>query len=59
MIFSSVHGIKHPNLFGNWICCDLLKEQDELESGYTGGFVLFTLPQLNSPNQIHSGIARR
>ncbi|GLB38641.1 putative protein modification by small protein conjugation [Lyophyllum shimeji] len=38
MIYSSVAGIKHPNLNGNWICCDLLKEQDELERGYTGGY---------------------
>ncbi|KAF8073957.1 hypothetical protein FPV67DRAFT_776506 [Lyophyllum atratum] len=38
MIYSSVAGIKHPNLSGNWICCDLLKEQDELERGYTGGY---------------------
>ncbi|KAF5382648.1 hypothetical protein D9615_002708 [Tricholomella constricta] len=37
MIYSSIAGIKHPNLSGNWICCDLLKEQDELEIGYTGG----------------------
>ncbi|KAG5634441.1 hypothetical protein H0H81_001943, partial [Sphagnurus paluster] len=39
MIYSSVAGIKHPNLNGNWICCDLLKEQEELEKGYTGGYV--------------------
>ncbi|KAG5645990.1 hypothetical protein DXG03_004591 [Asterophora parasitica] len=38
MIYSSVAGIWHPNLIGNWICCDLLKEQDELELGYTGGY---------------------
>ncbi|KAG6915897.1 hypothetical protein DXG01_009364 [Tephrocybe rancida] len=38
MIYSSVAGITHPNLHGNWICCDLLKEQDELERGYTGGY---------------------
>ncbi|KAG6818736.1 hypothetical protein H0H93_002265 [Arthromyces matolae] len=38
MIYSSVAGITHPNLHGNWICCDLLKEQDELERGYSGGY---------------------
>ncbi|KAG6831734.1 hypothetical protein H0H87_004003 [Tephrocybe sp. NHM501043] len=38
MIYSSVAGIAHPNLHENWICCDLLKEQDELEIGYTGGY---------------------
>ncbi|KAF5382525.1 hypothetical protein D9615_002898 [Tricholomella constricta] len=36
-IRSSVEHIEHPNLFGSYICCDLLKGQDELESGYTGG----------------------
>ncbi|RDB17872.1 hypothetical protein Hypma_000711 [Hypsizygus marmoreus] len=35
---SSVSGIEHPNLFGSYICCDLLKEQFQLQEGYTGGY---------------------
>ncbi|KAF5320007.1 hypothetical protein D9611_011021 [Ephemerocybe angulata] len=37
-VSSSVSGIDHPNLFGNWICCDLLKPMSYLETGYTGGY---------------------
>ncbi|KAJ6605684.1 hypothetical protein B0H10DRAFT_2229041 [Mycena sp. CBHHK59/15] len=39
-VASSVYGIDHPNLFGNYICCDLLKEKDQIErsDGYTGGY---------------------
>lgn len=37
---SSVDGIDHPNLFGSYICCDLLKPLGEiyLGDGYTGGY---------------------
>ncbi|TFK74838.1 hypothetical protein BDN72DRAFT_788571, partial [Pluteus cervinus] len=35
---STVKGVEHPNLFGSWICCDLLKLQYELPAGYTGGY---------------------
>ncbi|KAG6849936.1 hypothetical protein H0H93_003465 [Arthromyces matolae] len=34
---TSVVGIDHPNFFGDYICCDLLKSQSGLEAGYTGG----------------------
>ncbi|KAF8158881.1 hypothetical protein K438DRAFT_327172 [Mycena galopus ATCC 62051] len=40
-ISSSVHGIDHPNLFGSYICCDLLKSKAEIyrgNDGYTGGY---------------------
>lgn len=37
-IRSSVSGIEHPNLFGDYICCDLLKETNVLQRGYTGGY---------------------
>ncbi|KAF7314430.1 UBIQUITIN-CONJUGAT-2 domain-containing protein [Mycena kentingensis (nom. inval.)] len=32
--------IQHPNLFGSYICCDLLKEEDMISryDGYTGGY---------------------
>ncbi|TFK74855.1 hypothetical protein BDN72DRAFT_759143 [Pluteus cervinus] len=35
---TSVVGMNHPNFFGDYICCDLLKEQEWLEKGYTGGY---------------------
>ncbi|KAH6912644.1 hypothetical protein BKA70DRAFT_1264444 [Coprinopsis sp. MPI-PUGE-AT-0042] len=34
----SVTGINHPNLFGEYICCDLIKPPEWLEEGYTGGY---------------------
>ncbi|KAJ7761589.1 hypothetical protein DFH07DRAFT_771449 [Mycena maculata] len=39
-VSSSVGGIRHPNLFGSYICCDLLKEEDHIyrPEGYTGGY---------------------
>ncbi|KAF7365114.1 UBIQUITIN-CONJUGAT-2 domain-containing protein [Mycena venus] len=37
-VSSSVDGINHPNLFGAYICCDLLKEHVYRESGYSGGY---------------------
>ncbi|TFK24957.1 hypothetical protein FA15DRAFT_687291 [Coprinopsis marcescibilis] len=37
-VSSSVYGIQHPNLFGEYICCDLLKRDSELQHGYTGGY---------------------
>ncbi|KAE9392817.1 hypothetical protein BT96DRAFT_260708 [Gymnopus androsaceus JB14] len=39
-ISSSISGIEHPNLFGGYICCDLLKGQHEIysEHGYDGGY---------------------
>ena len=37
-IKNSVHGIEHPNLFGEYVCCDLLKEHLPAEQGYTGGY---------------------
>ncbi len=39
-VSTSVTGIAHPNLFGSYICCDLLKNQDQIyaEKGYTGGY---------------------
>ncbi|KAJ2934479.1 hypothetical protein H1R20_g2599, partial [Candolleomyces eurysporus] len=37
-VSTSVYGIDHPNLFGSYICCDLLKSHEELERGYTGGY---------------------
>jgi len=30
--------VDHPNVYGSWICCDLLKEFYELPAGYTGGY---------------------
>lgn len=39
-VASSVHDIDHPNLFGSYICCDLLKPQEAYHygAGYTGGY---------------------
>ncbi|THV00859.1 hypothetical protein K435DRAFT_431565 [Dendrothele bispora CBS 962.96] len=37
-IRSSAHGIDHPNLFGGFICCDLLKKDVYREGGYNGGY---------------------
>ncbi|KAJ7600718.1 hypothetical protein C8J56DRAFT_911096 [Mycena floridula] len=37
-IRSSASGIEHPNLFGSYICCDLLKKHIYAETGYTGGY---------------------
>ncbi|KAJ7459934.1 hypothetical protein FB451DRAFT_1182208 [Mycena latifolia] len=37
-VVSSVHGIKHPNLFGTYICCDLLSEDIARTGGYMGGY---------------------
>ncbi|KAF8965124.1 hypothetical protein BDZ97DRAFT_1659465 [Flammula alnicola] len=37
-VATSVDGIKHPNLYGNYICCDLLKPLEHLQRGYTGGY---------------------
>ncbi|KAJ7134711.1 hypothetical protein C8R44DRAFT_433152 [Mycena epipterygia] len=37
-ISSSVNGIEHPNLFGSYICCDLLKEHIYRSDGYMGGY---------------------
>ncbi|KAF8158902.1 hypothetical protein K438DRAFT_1860600 [Mycena galopus ATCC 62051] len=40
-ISSSVEGIDHPNLFGSYICCDLLKTKAEMYrggAGYSGGY---------------------
>ncbi|KAJ6508691.1 hypothetical protein C8R45DRAFT_1208321 [Mycena sanguinolenta] len=39
-ISSSVHGIDHPNLYGSYVCCDLLKTKEEIYrgGGYTGGY---------------------
>ncbi|KAF5317532.1 hypothetical protein D9619_013226 [Psilocybe cf. subviscida] len=39
-VSSSVPGISHPNLYGSWICCDLLKPIAWVshENGYTGGY---------------------
>ncbi|KAJ7259524.1 hypothetical protein B0H12DRAFT_1322392 [Mycena haematopus] len=39
-ISSSVDGIDHPNLFGSYVCCDLLKTKAEIYrgGGYTGGY---------------------
>ncbi|KAJ7289126.1 hypothetical protein C8J57DRAFT_1114727 [Mycena rebaudengoi] len=36
----SVDGIDHPNLFGSYICCDLLKPEEEIyrTAGYMGGY---------------------
>ncbi|KAJ7684651.1 hypothetical protein DFH06DRAFT_1156235 [Mycena polygramma] len=36
-VSSSVDGINHPNLFGDYICCDLLKEYNA-GGGYSGGY---------------------
>ncbi|KAJ7259533.1 hypothetical protein B0H12DRAFT_1182143 [Mycena haematopus] len=40
-ISCSVDGVDHPNLFGSYICCDLLKTKAEIYQGgdgYTGGY---------------------
>ncbi|KAF9524254.1 hypothetical protein CPB83DRAFT_861484 [Crepidotus variabilis] len=39
-VSATVRGIEHPNLFGSYICCDLLKTQEQIyaEAGYTGGY---------------------
>ncbi|KAJ6547058.1 hypothetical protein B0H19DRAFT_251176 [Mycena capillaripes] len=37
-VSSSVDGIDHPNLFGSYICCDLLKEHIYRGGGYSGGY---------------------
>ncbi|KAF5385632.1 hypothetical protein D9757_005539 [Collybiopsis confluens] len=39
-IKSSVWGIDHPNLFDSYICCDLLKQREEIyfSYGYDGGY---------------------
>ncbi|KAJ6585072.1 hypothetical protein B0H19DRAFT_1108029 [Mycena capillaripes] len=39
-VSNSVGGIDHPNLFGDYICCDLLKERHEIypTTGYSGGY---------------------
>ncbi|KAJ7819380.1 hypothetical protein B0H14DRAFT_1356882 [Mycena olivaceomarginata] len=39
-VSSSVDGIQHPNLFGQYICCDLLKTKEQIYrgSGYNGGY---------------------
>ncbi|KAJ7095796.1 hypothetical protein B0H15DRAFT_774428 [Mycena belliarum] len=36
----SVDGIDHPNLFGSYICCDLLKQESDIyrPDGYMGGY---------------------
>lgn len=33
-------GIDHPNLFGSYICCDLLKDSEHIyrTEGYMGGY---------------------
>ncbi|KAJ7784459.1 hypothetical protein B0H16DRAFT_1876905 [Mycena metata] len=38
-VSSSVNGIAHPNVFGSYVCCDLLKTKAEIYrgDGYTGG----------------------
>jgi len=40
VVSSSVNGIRHPNLFGSYICCDLIKREEEVYrgAGYTGGY---------------------
>ncbi|KAJ7927978.1 hypothetical protein B0H13DRAFT_1968843, partial [Mycena leptocephala] len=40
MVSSSVHGVDHPNLFGSYICCDLIKPEEQIYryGGYTGGY---------------------
>ncbi|PPQ96670.1 hypothetical protein CVT26_010299 [Gymnopilus dilepis] len=38
IVTSSVRGIEHPNLFGRYICCDLLKPVGSGGYGYTGGY---------------------
>ncbi|KDR82940.1 hypothetical protein GALMADRAFT_238628 [Galerina marginata CBS 339.88] len=35
---SSVYDIDHPNLFGSYICCDLLKPVGSGGANYTGGY---------------------
>ncbi|KAK7048440.1 ubiquitin-CONJUGAT-2 domain-containing protein [Favolaschia claudopus] len=39
-VSSSVDGIDHPNLFGSYVCCDLLKTKEHIYrgGGYTGGY---------------------
>ncbi|KAJ6559103.1 hypothetical protein DFH09DRAFT_519515 [Mycena vulgaris] len=37
-VSSSLNGIDHPNLFGSYICCDLLKEHIYRSEGYMGGY---------------------
>ncbi|KAF9535126.1 hypothetical protein CPB83DRAFT_872962 [Crepidotus variabilis] len=41
LVLSSVHGIEHPSIFDRYVCCDLLKTQNQIsaESGYTGGYM--------------------
>ncbi|KAJ7644199.1 hypothetical protein FB45DRAFT_987770 [Roridomyces roridus] len=36
----SSDAINHPNLFGSYICCDLLKTEDQIyrDNGYNGGY---------------------
>lgn len=36
-VSSSVTTIEHPNLFGSYICCDLLRPIEHLRKGYSGG----------------------
>ncbi|KAJ7175945.1 hypothetical protein C8R46DRAFT_1347422 [Mycena filopes] len=33
VVSSSVNGIDHPNLFGSYVCCDLLKQKYEIYRG--------------------------
>ncbi|KAJ7784462.1 hypothetical protein B0H16DRAFT_1681859 [Mycena metata] len=39
-LVSSSVDIDHPNLFGSYVCCDLLKQRDQIYrgSGYNGGY---------------------
>ncbi|KAJ7069766.1 hypothetical protein C8F01DRAFT_527474 [Mycena amicta] len=45
IVSCSLSGINHPNLFGDYVCCDLLKKESQIYrgddgsgSGYTGGY---------------------
>ncbi|KAJ7212026.1 hypothetical protein GGX14DRAFT_621383 [Mycena pura] len=40
VVSCSLDGINHPNLFGSYVCCDLLKEEHQINrrGGYTGGY---------------------